>query len=453
MPGRREIGYQGVVEPVSRILRPEPVRDLDEYLGLGGGEGLWKARRSTPAEVIDQVRRSGLRGRGGAGFPTWVKWKGVAGGEPGQTRYVVCNAAEGEPGTFKDRAILRNNPYQVLEGIAIACHAVGATEAYIGIKRSFTVEITRLRQAADEIRRAGLLEGVDLTVVYGPEDYLFGEEKALLEVIEGREAMPRWYPPYLLGLHTGLVEGVGAGSVGFAGVVNPTLVNNLETLANVPHILRHGPEWFRELGTEASPGTMVFTVSGDVRTEGVVELPVGVPLAVLIEGIGGGTERPLKAVLPGASNQALTRDHLDVPLAFETLRAAGSGLGSGGFIVFDDTVCMADVGAAYSSFLAHESCGQCPPCKLGCRSLAEMFERLERGTADRYLLQEMAAWAERVTDANRCGLGAGERALAAGILNRFGEELAGHIPGGCAFERRVKVAKLVELDDGRFELA
>ena len=436
-----------------RILPPEPITDLDAYLGIGGGEGLWRARRSDPHDVVDLVRRSGLRGRGGAGFPTGVKWQTIASADPGQTRYVVCNAAEGEPGTFKDRAILRSNPYQVLEGIAIACHAVGAVEAYIGIKASFTRELEVLHRAVDEIRDAGLLEGIGLTLVRGPEDYLFGEEKALLEVIEGRDPLPRWYPPYLVGLHAGLVAGVGAGSAGPWEVANPTLVNNVETLANIPSILRNGPDWFRQVGTDRSPGTMVFTVSGDTRVEGVFELPLGVPLAVLVDGMAGGTDRPLKAVLPGASNQPIPGELIDTPAAFETLAEIGSGLGSGGFVVFDDSACMADVGRAYSRFLAEESCGQCPPCKLGCTSLADLFDRLETGDADPYLLQEMAAWTEQVTDANRCGLGAGERALAAGILNRFSEELASHIPGGCTVERRVQVAKLVDLVEGRFVTA
>lgn len=428
----------------NRLLSSTPIVDVDAYLSLGGGEGLWTARRIGPEETISRVRASGLRGRGGAGFPTALKWKGIREGAEGQDRYVVCNAAEGEPGTFKDRAILRSNPFQVLEGIAIAALTVGAAQAYVGIKRSYELEAGALIRAGAEMEEAGLIEPGLIRVVEGPDDYLFGEEKALLEVIEGREALPRWYPPYLIGLGANIVAGVGAASTTIDEAVNPTLVNNVETLANVPHILRNGPEWFRSAGTKDSPGTMVFTISGDVNVEGVFELPLGIPLDVLVNGVGEGLAegRRVKAVLSGASNPPLTAAQLETPLDFESMKAAGSGLGSGGFIVYDDTACMADVGAVYSEFLAIESCGQCPPCKLGTGALADRFTAFENGTADAYELEEMVAWIERVTDANRCGLGAGEQALAAGILASFADELEAHIGRGCDTERTVALAKI-----------
>ncbi|MFP3915967.1 MAG: hypothetical protein ACLFWM_13895, partial [Actinomycetota bacterium] len=217
---------------------------LEEYRRLGGGEGLSRSLEIGREETIAQIDASRLRGRGGAGFPTGIKWRGVAGADAGQRKFFVCNAAEGEPGTFKDRALMRFNPYQLLEGIAIGAWAVGAEEAYVGVKESYQDEVDALERAATEMADAGTLGEVPIRVVTGPDDYLLGEEKGLLEAIEGRPPFPRWYPPYLVGLHTGMPAGVGAGSSGWNEQANPTVVNNVETLANVPHILAHESEWF-----------------------------------------------------------------------------------------------------------------------------------------------------------------------------------------------------------------
>lgn len=395
-----------------------------------------------------------MRGRGGAGFPTGIKWRGVAEAPPDQRRFLVCNAAEGEPGTFKDRALLRRNPFQVLEGIAIGAFAVGAEEAYLGIKEGYGTEVQALEAAATEMSEAGLLGEVPLRIVTGPDDYLLGEEKGLLEAIEGRQPLPRWYPPYLLGLHTGMPEGVGAGTSGWDAQTNPTVVNNVETLANVPPIVARGADWFRSLGTADSPGHMVFTVSGDVRHEGLAELPMGTPLAVLVHGAGEGLEagRRVNAVFSGASNGPLPDRLLDTPMDFESMQAAGSGLGSGGMIVYDDTACVVGATAVLSRFLAVESCGQCPPCKLGTAALAERLFALDEGRATFETLEEMAAWIGRVTDANRCGLGAGERALAAGLLRLYTDEVVAHLEGGCPSERVLLLPKMTDWlpEEGRF---
>jgi NADH-quinone oxidoreductase subunit F len=439
-----------------RLLPDRPVEDLDHYRSLGGGEGLDAAKRIGPDHTIETVRSSGLRGRGGAGFPTGIKWSGIAGDRSdGQTRYVVCNAAEGEPGTFKDRAVMRVNPHAVVEGIAIAALAVGAAEAHIGIKASYDTEIARLGEAAVQMNRAGWLDGLDLRITEGPDDYLLGEEKALLEVIEGRDPLPRLYPPYVVGLGTGMSAGLGAGSAGPSDRVNPTLVNNVETLANVPALLARGPEWFRSVGTERSPGTMVFTISGDVRTPTVAELPLGTPLSILVYGVGGGLEagRRVASVWSGVSNAPLNAAQVDTPLSFEAMELAGSGLGSGGLSVYDDTSCIADVAQVMSTFLAVESCGQCPPCKLGTASLADDFASFHTGEASYRTLEEMTATMQRVTDANRCGLGAGQQAVAAGVLARFADDLERHLTHGCHTQRRVRLPKLLDLTTDGFTLA
>ena len=354
----------------------------------------------------------------------------------------MCNAAEGEPGTFKDRALIRTNPYQLLEGLAVAAETIGATEAYVGIKARFRHEIERLEMAATEMGAAGLLGEVPLRIVEGPDDYLFGEEKGLLEVIEGNDPLPRLVPPY--------VEGLFADRHSSA----PAVVNNVETLSNIPRILRDGASAFRSVGTPQSPGTMVFTISGAVRREAVAELPLGAPLSYLIYGPGAGLEagRRAKAVISGASNAPLGAAQLDTPLSYEGMASAGSGLGAGGLIVYDDTDCMVRVGAVLSTFLARSSCGQCPPCKLGTTAIAEKLWLLEQGRGSTETVEEIAAWVGQVTDANRCGLGLGERVLTAGLLERFWDEVEAHLIGECPLPGETILPMIEDWDQeaGRF---
>ncbi len=427
---------------MAHLLSDPPVFDLAAYAAAGGGVAMEQARRMGRQAVVAEIRASGLRGRGGGGFPTGFKWAGLA-ADDATTKFVVCNAAEGEPGTFKDRAILRRNPYQVLEGLAVAAYATGAAQMFVGVKEKFIAERERLERAAVELRDAGLLGDVELVLVAGPDDYLFGEEKGLLEVIEGKDPLPRLFPPYA----QGLFEEAN-------GPKQPVVVNNVETLANVPHIVSRGADWFRSLGTDDSPGTMVCTIGGDVAVETVAELELGTPVRHLAEEVAGGTRsgRPVKLVLNGVSNAPLRPEDLDTPLAFEPMKRAGSGLGSAGFTVFDDTACAVRVAMAASAFLFRGSCGQCVPCKLGTGNITQGWVRLDLG-GDIGDVEEIAAWTARVTDANRCGLGAGQQALAAGILERFDDDVAHHLDGGvCPSDRTISVTTIEDWDvgSGRF---
>jgi NADH:ubiquinone oxidoreductase subunit F (NADH-binding) len=415
---------------------------LDDYRDNGGLKGLEAALALPPQGVIGVVGESGLRGRGGGGFPTGEKWRAIR--EVGNgDRYVVCNAAEGEPATFKDRHLLRTNPYQVLEGILIAAHAIGAKGAYIGLKEAFAPESERLVQAAQEMHDAGVADPVPVEIVYGPDLYLFGEETGLLEVIEGNPPLPRSHRPYMEGL--------------FAQppAEDPTLVNNAETLANVPHILREGPDWLRASGTDGSPGTMLFTLTGDVHREGVFELPLGTPLRALVEDLGGGViaGNALKAIVPGASTTAMVASQLDLPLDFEDMATAGSGLGSGGFAVYDETTCIVQIALLYSRFLWIESCGQCPPCKFGSGEITAHLERIERGAGDAGDLGLMLARAKSVTDGQKCALPTGESLLMQSLFRTFTEEFEAHQTRSCERHRDdLLLPKIVDFDEdaGRF---
>jgi NADH:ubiquinone oxidoreductase subunit F (NADH-binding) len=427
---------------VTFLLPDAPLANLDEYLATEvGGLGLLRATELGPAATIDAVGRSGLRGRGGGGFPTGRKWQGIAEQQDAGLRYVVVNGAEGEPGTFKDRALLRANPYQVVEGAMIAAFAVGAVEVFIALKRRFTREIERVTLAVQEMQTAGICRDCSVSVVEGPDDYLYGEEKAMLEVIEGKAALPRVQPPYEVGLF-----------VQTNGLSNPTLVNNVETLSNVPYILARGSEWFRRLGTEASPGTVVCTVVGDVRRAGVGEVPLGTSLAAVIDAVGGGPQpgRTVKAVMSGVSNAVVTGDLLETPLDYEAFRAIGSGIGSCGFIVFDETACMVEVARLFSAFLAAESCGQCPPCKLGSQEMTDRLRHIESGRGGDDDVTEIGRWLLRVTDGNRCYLAVEEQQVVSSILRAFPDEFAAHIEGGrCPRPRAVPLPKILDLVDGR----
>ena len=415
-------------------------RSFDEYVAGGGGRGLERALAIGPQKVIEEVSRSGLRGRGGAGFPTGQKWSSIRTAGVGR-RYAVCNAAEGEPATYKDRALLRNNPYQVIEGLEIAALAVGAEGAAIGVKEAFDDEVALLAAALTEMDAQGALP-VPVDLVPGPDEYLFGEETGLLEVIEGRPPLPRGVAPF--------VRGLG----GTASVENPTAVNNVETLANVPHVVADGAEWLRAVGTEDSPGSMVFTVAGDVRREGVFELPLGTPLRTLIEEHAGGCVegRGVKAILPGASNTVIVPEQLDTPLDFGSMSAAGTALGAGGFAVYDDSTCIAEVALLFSRFLYVESCGQCPPCKFGSAEITDHLGRFEGGEGTVAELDVILARARSVTDGQKCALPSGESLLIQSIVHSFGPELRAHADRRCDRHRDLVLPKIVGYDEerGRF---
>jgi len=427
---------------MAHILPSQPIASLTDYLAGGGGTALSRCTELGRQGVISLIRASGLRGRGGAGFPTGIKWAGLASAE-GKRKFAVCNAAEGEPGTFKDRAIIRRNPYQVVEGLAAAAFVIDAEIAFIGIKQKFN-ETARLEAAATELSAAGLLGDLTITFAYGPDDYLFGEEKGLLEVIEGKEPLPRLYPPYV----QGLFEESDAQP-------QPALVNNVETLANVTHIIGKGSEWFRGLGTAESPGTIVCTVGGDTVVDAVAEVELGTSLNEILQTVGGGmtSGRDPRMILNGVSNSPLTGAELDTPVSFEGMKKAGSGLGSAGFTFLDDTACPVQVAAAASAFLYRGSCGQCPSCKLGTEAMTEHFTALSLGAASTEAIEEIWAWTQRITDSNRCGLAAGQQGMAAGAMERFPEDLTQHMTGAPCTGRAVSITTIADWDEvaGRFQ--
>ena len=450
-PGARTTPSLGDVPGV--LLDGSPVPTLEEYRRRGGGEAFAAAVAAGEDAVVGVVTDSGLRGRGGGGFPTGRKWTGIRNAGTGR-RFAVCNAAEGEPGTFKDRALIRHDPYRVLEGLAIASFAVGAEAAFIATKARYEREAERLATAITEIAAVGLFADLTINLVLGPDEYLFGEEKALLEVIEGHDPLPRLLPPYEHGLFATDVQtgwqSVDAPIVGPKGQANPTLVNNVETLAHVPRIIRDGPDWFRSMGTAESPGTTVATVVGDVVVPFVGEIELGVPLWDLIAEAGGLREgRQVQAVFSGVANAAVTADQLDTPVSYEALTAAGSGLGSAGFIVYDDTACMVEVARELSRFLYVESCGQCRSCKFGCGEITRTLDTVAAGGATDRDIEVIGARLLSVTDQTRCYLAAEEQILISSILRSFPEEFALHLEGRCSVEpREIHVPKLVEVGDG-----
>jgi NADH:ubiquinone oxidoreductase subunit F (NADH-binding) len=416
------------------------VASLDDHFAAGGGQGLAEAQRRGRAATIAEVQRAGLRGRGGGWFPTGIKWQAVA-SDPCPVRYVVCNAAEGEPATFKDRWLIRRNPYQVIEGLAIAAYAIGAERAFIAIKQVFATEVAILRRALAEMEVAEAAGDVPIEIVTGPDSYLFGEEKAMLEVIEGREPLPRILPAYRVG------------PFARSGSPNPTVVNNLETLANVPHILRLGAERYRTAGTPQAPGSMVFTLCGDVAAPGVYELPLGTSLDELINGVGGGPPpgRRVKAVFVGASHPILPGDRLDCGLDPEELRAAGSGLGSGGFTVFDDSTCIVEATLVFARFLAQESCAQCPPCKTNSLGISALLERIQVGEGRETDLEQLAERCRSVTAGKRCHLPTGEAALVASALELFRAEFVAHLGSRCPSPRALTLPRIADLDEATGE--
>ncbi len=351
--------------------------DLSTYEGLGGYEALRKAvGKLAPADIVAEIKRSGLQGRGGAGFSTGKKWELALAKQ--KVKYVCCNASEGEPGTLKDRFLIKANPHLILEGVILAAYTVGAEEAYIFLKAKFEQEYRVLADALEAARRKGYWGSnvlgtafsVNVQIFRGPDAYIAGEETAMLESIEGRPPRPRQKPPYYPIQH---------GLFGF-----PTLVNNAETMANIPKIVLRGGEWFSRVGRPTSPGTMLFSLTGAVNRPGVYELPLGTPLRHLIYEVGGGIRdgRTLKAVFPGGPSQTvLVEKDLDVSLDFDSLKRIGSGLGTAGVMVYDDRTCMIRVALEFARFYQEGSCGQCPPCELGTVNIAKLLTKIEEGQA------------------------------------------------------------------------
>ncbi|MGH9178271.1 MAG: NADH-ubiquinone oxidoreductase-F iron-sulfur binding region domain-containing protein [Acidimicrobiales bacterium] len=443
-----------------RTLDPEPVATLEAYRKLGGGRGREAAARLGPAGVVDDMEASGLRGRGGAGFPTGRKWRTVVENlSPAARPTVVVNAAEGEPGSFKDRLILRRNPYKVLEGALVAAATVGADRVVVAMKATFTKELDRMRAALGEAQAAGWTEGLSLSVVEGPSEYLYGEETALLEVLDGRHPFPRISPPFRRGLGDDGAGGDGtrtASDVELAGpdattTAAPTLVNNVETMANVAAILAEGPDWFRTLGTADSPGTVVCTVSGRTQRHGVGEFAMGTPLGEVLDAIGKGPSPGTRvvAVMSGVANPLVPGSALGTPVSYEGMEAIGTGLGAAGFIVFDDTTDMAALAHGVARFLAIESCGQCTPCKQDGLAIAKRFDLLRRSEASEHELAEVEDHLRTVADEARCFLAHQHQRVVQSVLALFPEQVRAHAAGRAPAAEVDLVAPILDIEADR----
>lgn len=379
-------------------INPERIED---YIAAGGYRMLYHVIHDlTPAEVIQMITRSGLRGRGGAGYPTGLKWATVA-KSPGERKFVICNADEGDPGAFMDRSVLESDPHLVLEGMAIAAYAVGAEQGFIYVRGEYPLAIERLQKAIVQARRLGLLGAqifesgfnfrVDIRV--GAGAFVCGEETALIASIEGRRGQPRPRPPY-------------PAESGLWGM--PTLINNVETFANISAIIEHGPEWFRQIGTEQSKGTKVFALTGKIRNTGLIEVPMGITLREIVEDIGDGTPdgTPVKAVQTGGpSGGCIPASLFDTPVDYESLAAVGSIMGSGGMVVMDEHTNMVDVARFYMEFCKDESCGKCIPCRVGTVQLFNLLTKLRNGQASESDLQTIEDLCELMRETSLCGLG------------------------------------------------
>jgi NADH-quinone oxidoreductase subunit F len=399
------------------------LQQLSVYESLGGYQGLAKALREyKPAEVIEIVKKSGLRGRGGAGFPTGMKW-GFVPRNTGKPIYLCVNADESEPGTFKDRLIIENDPHQLIEGTIISAYALDCHHAFIYIRGEFVYGAEVLNKAANEAYAKGLLGAnilgsgfdLELTVHRGAGAYICGEETALLESLEGKRGHPRLKPPF-------------PAVVGLYGA--PTVINNVETLSNIPHIIQNGAEWFASIGTERNTGTRLFGVSGHVKKRGVYELPMGTTLRELIFEHCGGirADRKIKAIVPGGSSvPVLTPDQIDVRLDFDSVAAAGSMLGSAGVIVMDETTCMVAAARRIAKFYAEESCGQCTQCREGTEWIYRILTRLENGSGrsgDLELLLDLCA---NMKGRTICPLSDAAAMPIESYIQRFQQEFAAHI--------------------------
>jgi NADH-quinone oxidoreductase subunit F len=399
------------------------IDNIDVYIREGGYTALERSvKEMTPEDVIDVVTKSGLRGRGGAGFPTGKKWDYIP-KDPSLRKYLCCNADESEPGTFKDRELMLRNPHQLIEGMIICCYAIGSDRAFIYIRGEYVEPLRKLEQALLEARGRGYIGenilgsgfNLQIQIFRGAGAYICGEESALLNSLEGQRGEPRFRPPFPA------IKGLYAG---------PTVINNVETLANVPHIINNGSEWFAGIGTEKSSGTKIFSVSGHVNKPGNYELPMGVTARELIfehaGGIPGG--KRLKVFIPGGSSvPMLTEEHLDVPLAFETLQAAGSMLGSAGFMVLNEDTCIVRATWNMAKFYEHESCGKCTPCREGTLWMREMLESIEEGTGKIGYIDRLVDVAKNIDGRSFCALGDASAQPVISSIKYFRDEYEDHI--------------------------
>ena len=421
---------------MSSILKPVLSRFWDEtqpwtlqtYLSHDGYQGLRRALDMTPEDVVTTVKDSGLRGRGGAGFPTGTKWSFID-RRSAKPKYLVINADESEPGTCKDTPLMLTTPHFLVEGAIIAAYAIGARHAFIYLRGEVVPVLRRLQAAVAEAYDAGYLgtdilgSGYDLDLVVhaGAGAYICGEETALLDSLEGRRGQPRLRPPFPA------VAGLYA---------SPTVVNNVESIASVPPILLNGVDWFKSMGTEKSPGFTLYSLSGHVTRPGQYEVPLGVTLRQLLDCAGGvRAGHELKFWTPGGSSTPLlTAEHLDVPLDYEGMASAGSMLGTKALQIFDETTCVVRAVRRWTQFYAHESCGKCTPCREGTYWLTQIYERLETGRGDRQDLDTLYDVADSINGKSFCALGDGAAAPILSSLQYFRSEYEAHLDGGCPFD-------------------
>jgi len=402
------------------IIDPE---NIDHYLAREGYQALQKVvTEMMPEQVIEVVSKSGLRGRGGAGFPTGRKWA-TARQAPGTSKYVVCNADEGDPGAFMNRSLLEGDPHSMLEGLTIAGHAVGAQRGFVYVRAEYPLAVERIKKAIQESRERDLLGtnilgtsfDFDIEIRLGAGAFVCGEETALMQSIEGRRGMPRPRPPF-------------PAQKGLWG--QPTTINNVETLAWVPLILRHGWEWYAAIGTETSKGNKTFALTGKVNNTGLVEVPMGTTLRELIFDIGGGVRenKKFKAVqIGGPSGGCLPAEYLDTPIDYESLQAAGSMMGSGGMVVMDERNCVVDLAHYFLSFTQAESCGKCPPCRAGTKRMLEILERIKAGQGKPDDVDRLERLANTVKNGSLCGLGQTAPNPVLTTLRYFRDEYLAHI--------------------------
>ncbi len=401
--------------------------DINAYMAVDGYKAVEKVFVSmSPEEVIDTMKKSGLRGRGGAGFPTGVKWEACRKAEAGQ-KYIICNADEGDPGAFMDRAVIEGNPHAVIEGMVVGAYAIGASKGYVYIRAEYPLAVERLKKAIKDARERGFIGknilnkafDFDIKIKLGAGAFVCGEETALIASIEGQRGMPRAKPPFPV--HHGLWG-------------KPTVINNVETLANIPYIIKKGHEWFSSYGTEKSKGTKVFALTGKIKNSGLIEVPMGITLKEIIYDIGGGIEsgKALKAVQTGGpSGGCITTDMLDITMDYESLAKVGSIVGSGGMIVLDEDDCMVNVAKYFLQFTQSESCGKCVPCRIGTKRLLEIMDRITKGAGRQGDIELLEKLSNDIKAASLCGLGQTAPNPVLSTIKYFREEYEAHLQGKC----------------------
>ena len=423
------------------FINPE---NIDEYIARDGYEALAKVLQGTPQEAIETVKKSGLRGRGGGGFPTGLKWE-IASKSPGKEKYVVCNADEGDPGAFMDRSILESDPNSVIEAMAICGYCIGASKGLVYIRAEYPLAVKRLQIAMNQARDYGLLGddilgsgfNFDIEIRYGAGAFVCGEETALIHSMEGKRGEPTVKPPF-------------PAVSGYLG--KPTNVNNVETFANIPVIFLKGPEWFASIGTEKSKGTKVFALAGKINNVGLIEVPMGTTLREVIYDIGGGIKggKEFKAVQTGGpSGGCLTKKHLDTPIDYDNLTAAGSMMGSGGMIVMDEDDCMVSVAKFYLQFTVDESCGKCAPCRIGNKRLEEILDKITKGKGTMEDLDYLKNLSKVIKDTALCGLGQTSPNPVLSTLDNFYDEYVAHIVDKRCPAHKCRALRVYAIDPDR----